>query len=310
MRPFCHEASVYAGDAEFLATVEPFVREGIDAGEDVLVAVDGSRAAQLRHRLGPAAIGVRFADLDGLGSNPARLIPLWRSFLDGLVPETPCRGVAESVRAGRRHAEIEECLVHETLVNLEFSPGEPLWLRCLCDSSTVPPETVLDLRRRHPHLSDASGTFPNDEYRESPATALTALTAQHELPPRPPGTRTFGVEVESVVAARHHVSALARSLGLDPAGTSDFTLAAHEVVANSVLHGGGHAEVSVWAEEGAVVCEVRDDGRFEDVLAGRRRPAADVSSGRGLWIANQLCDLVQIRSSRRGTVLRLHLHLR
>ena len=306
MRPFRHEASFCADDAEFLAIVEPFVREGIGAGETVLVAVADTRAAQLAQRLGRTAMEVRFADLDGLGPNPARLIPLWRSFLDGMGPATPCRGVAEPVHAGRRRAEIEECLVHETLVNLEFSEGEPLWLRCFCDSSQVAPETIQDLRRRHPHVSDASGTSPNDDYREP---EVANLAAEPGLPPRPRGTRTFAVEGQSVGAARHLVSARAQSLGLGPSRTSDFTLASHEVIANSVLHGGGRAEVSVWADEGAVLCEVRDRGRFDDALAGRRRPAPDGSSGRGLWIANQLCDLVQIRSSGDGTVVRLHLRL-
>jgi anti-sigma regulatory factor (Ser/Thr protein kinase) len=31
--------------------------------------------------------------------------------------------------------------------------------------------------------------------------------------------------------------------------------------------------------------------------------------GRGLWIANQLCDLVQIRSSAAGSVVRMHKRL-
>jgi anti-sigma regulatory factor (Ser/Thr protein kinase) len=41
-------------------------------------------------------------------------------------------------------------------------------------------------------------------------------------------------------------------------------------------------------------------------LAGRIRPGPDQSSGFGLWLANQLCDLVQVRSLPSGTVVRLH----
>ena len=33
-----------------------------------------------------------------------------------------------------------------------------------------------------------------------------------------------------------------------------------------------------------------------------------VPGGRGVWMANQLCDLVQVRSSDDGTVVRLHMH--
>ena len=33
------------------------------------------------------------------------------------------------------------------------------------------------------------------------------------------------------------------------------------------------------------------------------------ATGRGLWLANQLCNLVQIRSSPEGTTVRLHMRL-
>jgi len=42
-------------------------------------------------------------------------------------------------------------------------------------------------------------------------------------------------------------------------------------------------------------------------MAGRRRPAADAAAGRGLWLINQLCDLVELRSGAAGTTLRMHI---
>ena len=57
--------------------------------------------------------------------------------------------------------------------------------------------------------------------------------------------------------------------------------------------------------EGAVVCEVRDHGRIADPLAGRRVPAPARPSGRGLWLANNLCDLMQIRLQDDGCVVRI-----
>ncbi len=212
-RPFRHEAFLYAGDSEYLAVVERFVREGIQAGEAVLVAVPPLRAELVRRRLGPAATGVLFADLDQIGSNPARLIPLWRSFLDGLGSQMCCRGIAESVHPGRHGAELEECLVHESLVNLEFAGEEPLWLLCPYDSLSVSPETIEDVWRSHPYVSDASGTTANCRF-----AGPGALAGPHRqgLAPMPAGTETFDFEAASVVAARHLVSTRARSLGLTP----------------------------------------------------------------------------------------------
>jgi hypothetical protein len=54
------------------------------------------------------------------------------------------------------------------------------------------------------------------------------------------------------------------------------------------------------------VCEIEDTGNLDDPLADRRRPGAEATSPRGLWLANQLCDLVQIRSGPAGTAVRLH----
>ena len=52
--------------------------------------------------------------------------------------------------------------------------------------------------------------------------------------------------------------------------------------------------------------EVRDAGHIREPLVGRRRPTPEQQSGRGLWLVNRLCDLVQIRSSHEGTVVRVH----
>jgi hypothetical protein len=52
---------------------------------------------------------------------------------------------------------------------------------------------------------------------------------------------------------------------------------------------------------------VRDRGWIRDPLAGRVAPRENKATGRGLWLVNQLCDLVQLRSSPAGTTLRLHI---
>ena len=71
-------------------------------------------------------------------------------------------------------------------------------------------------------------------------------------------------------------------------------------------HGGGRGVLRVWEQDGALVCEVHDDGLLADAFAGRRAPAVDAESGRGLWLVNQLSDLVQVRSGADGTSVRVH----
>jgi hypothetical protein len=40
-------------------------------------------------------------------------------------------------------------------------------------------------------------------------------------------------------------------------------------------------------------------------LAGRVRPRGAEPDPRGLWLANQMCDLVQIRSTPKGSTVRI-----
>ena len=83
-------------------------------------------------------------------------------------------------------------------------------------------------------------------------------------------------------------------------------LAVTEVATNSVRYGGGQGELRAWVQDGSLVCEVSDRGHITSPLVGRVQPVLDGQGGAGLWVANQLCDLVQIFSSPRGTTVRLY----
>jgi anti-sigma regulatory factor (Ser/Thr protein kinase) len=103
------------------------------------------------------------------------------------------------------------------------------------------------------------------------------------------------------------VGRYARAAGLARERTSDLVLATSEAATNSVLHGGGGGTLAIWEEPDALVCEVRDRGQIEDPLVGRARPAPDAPAGRGLWLLNQLCDLVELRSPPDGCVVRFRM---
>jgi anti-sigma regulatory factor (Ser/Thr protein kinase) len=61
----------------------------------------------------------------------------------------------------------------------------------------------------------------------------------------------------------------------------------------------------MWLERGAAVVQFTDRGTVRDPLTGRLSPPLDAAGGRGLYLVNQLCDLVQVRSSDRGTTVRV-----
>ena len=118
---------------------------------------------------------------------------------------------------------------------------------------------------------------------------------------------------------REQVAAAATAAGLEIYRAKELTLAVHEISSNVVRHTGGTGRLRVWTSSpgidgpAAVVCEVADGGQaagpIADPMVGRERPATGRDSGRGLWLANQLCDLVQLRTSGTGTVVRMHVLL-
>src|SRR5215203_5743904 len=82
-------------------------------------------------------------------------------------------------------------------------------------------------------------------------------------------------------------------------------LAASELATNSVRHGGGTGTVAMWTTPSAAIVEFHDAGRLTDPLTGRLMPSLDQEGGRGVFLVNQLCDLVQLRSSDEGTTIRI-----
>lgn len=115
---------------------------------------------------------------------------------------------------------------------------------------------------------------------------------------------------EDLRRLRAVVAARATAAGLPPARARDLVLAAHEVAANAHLHGGGSATLTTWTADGCFLCEVADRGDgIADPQAGTVPPPPTQVGGRGLWLARQLCDQVQVRTGAGGTVVRLRLSL-
>jgi anti-sigma regulatory factor (Ser/Thr protein kinase) len=108
-------------------------------------------------------------------------------------------------------------------------------------------------------------------------------------------------------AVRSLVTAHATAAGLEDFRADDLVLAATELATNSVRHAGGHGTIRLWREDDVLVCEVEDVGRIDRPLAGRERPVPGAPAGRGLWLVNQVCDLVQIRSLPDRNVVRLRM---
>lgn len=302
---FRHEAMLYAGEHDFLGRAAAFIEDGVAAGEPTLVVVDRGKIARLRERLRSDSALVAFVDMSEVGANPAHLIPALRGFVDGHPADQALRVMGEVIWPGQSEDALAECHRHEALANMAFA-GSNLWAICPYDVSALDAATITAAERHHPLISDSgaprlSRTYPGDERLAAPF--------EDALPEVPAAAirRSFGAQ--DLSGLRSWVAATARTLGLTASGAEDLVLAASEIATNSVRYGGGGGVMRIWPRNNAVVCEVEDRGGIDDPLAGRRKPGPDQKSGYGLWIANQLCDLVQIRTYPNRSVVRLHVNL-
>ncbi len=297
-----HEAMLYQGCTEFLRGTLGFITDAMAADEPVLVVVDAGKIDSLRSELRGRQDGVHFADMANVGANPARIIPAWQDFLgEHAAPHRRVRGIGEPIWPGRSRAELAECQRHEALLNLAFADPD-FWLLCPYDTATLDPAVIDEARGTHAVVHERGSTRPSPNYRGIDAFAGVD-TRPLSTPPDAAPVLTFRSGAMGEV--RRFVAEHAAREGLAPGRVVELVLAADEIGTNSLRHGGGVGTVTVWSEPGSIVCEIRDRGCIGEPLAGRRRPSADGNNGRGLWLANQLCDLVQVRSAQSDNVVRL-----
>src|SRR3989441_2351499 len=302
---FRHEALFYSGESDFLAGTLSFIRASIAAEEPILVAVGDGRIQALKSELNGGGELVQFADMAQIGRNPPCIIPVWGEFVsEHAAGGRALRGIGEPIWPGRTAAELVECQRHESLLNLAFAGAPGFWLLCPYDADALDSEVLEEACRSHPFVAEDSVPRTSDSYL-GPGVAPSPFGGELQPPSREPDEVAFSIT--SLRAMRGFVADRGRSAGLDANRTADLVLAVSEVASNSVLHGGGGGHLRVWRDGEELLCGVRDHGRFDPPLVGRERPTDDQSSGRGLWLLNHLCDLVQIRSCPSGKLGRLHM---
>jgi anti-sigma regulatory factor (Ser/Thr protein kinase) len=296
-----HEAYLYQCEAGFVDAARSFVDEGTAAGEAVLVATSAAQIEALRSAVASPE-DVRFADMAALGRNPTRIISVWRKFVrDCVAAGRGFRGIGEPVWADRAAAELVECQRHEVLLNLAFADGPPWRLMCPYNVSALPAAVIDEALASHPIVGAAGQRWANGRYQPG----LDRLDPA--LPPPPPEAVELAFTDHDLAQLREVVASHAAMTTLDADRIAELVLVVHEVAVNSIQHGGGSRVLRVWLESGGVVCDVSDDGWVPDPLAGRETPPPGSRRGRGLWLANEWCDLVQWRSSLAGTQVRMHM---
>lgn len=294
-----HEALMYRGRPELEDAVREFVRAGAAAGEPVLVAVPRANLKWLPAALGDDAANVRFEDMNEIGRNPACILPMIQEWLD--QHDRRARVISEPMWPQRSYAETAECLRHEALLNHALQ-GSDATILCPYDAENLEALVLEGAELTHPQVRDAAGSRASERY-EDPLRGSVSERWPLGDPTEPMSEHSFAGDLRSL---RRAIDADPSLKGVTRERREDVVFVVNEAATNAVRHGDGRCTARLWHDGRSVVSEVSFDTTVPDVLAGRVRPLSDAVDGRGLWLINQMCDLVELRTAATGTTLRMH----
>src|SRR5579884_1256465 len=294
-----HNALLYRTEDELVREIRSFVEAGHTRGEPVLLAFAGTSLDRLRAAL-TAGEHTQFLDIEEVAANPARLIPVLRQWVE--EHDGPVRVAGEVLWPGRDPQEVSEVIRHEALVNLALADA-PVTTLCAYQADTLPDSVLGAVEETHPGLIEpgqgwraSSGYAEPLELWEDPRRELPEPEQPLELP-----------VTEDLSQLRLQVR---QSPVLEPLPRErrpDLVLAISEAAANALRYDHPPRTLRLWRNGHRVVAEVSARGRVEDPLSGRHRPGSRASRGWGLWVINQVCDLVELRHQEGRVRLRMHM---
>jgi anti-sigma regulatory factor (Ser/Thr protein kinase) len=296
---FRHEALITDGPEQGTAETIVYLRAGLGEGAATTVLAGAERCHAISRSLGSDASAIWFQPLEELGPNPARLIPFWSEQLArSRASGQRLHAVSEALAPGRTADHITEFGISETLINVAFDGGPGWSLLCPFDTTRHGPATIDLVRATHPFISEHGVSGANPDYR--PAAPFGGV-----LSAPPADAEQLPFTTSDLPILRRIAFEAARASGLERRA-DDLTLVVTELATNSIRHGGGGGTFVQWPDDEGLIVEIRDAGHITEPLAGRVKPygAPGRTGGAGLWIANLLSDLLQIRSGPSGTTVR------
>jgi anti-sigma regulatory factor (Ser/Thr protein kinase) len=297
--PTVHEGVPYASGERLAAELAEPVSAAVSAGGPVVAVLEAANRAALAEALGPAAAGVEWLEPEEVHRVPAFTVAMRWARLTRRAPRPEQRTTVIA-----QHTELPwldpgywarlDAALNVALADL------PITMLCACREDG----DLELLRATHSALRVGGSSLPSDTRRD-PVQVVT------EYPPPPPpdlGTplAELAFTLTSLPAVRRLVAATAPAMGLDGERSADLVLAVNEIATNSVEHGPGAGRLRLWAREGpGMVAEVHDVGRMDVPFPGLVAPPPSGERGRGLWLASELSDVLQVWSGHTGTTVRL-----
>ncbi len=297
IRPLSHQAFLYGSPDDFVASMAPFARAGLERGDTVFAATRQPNVDALREELGSDADRMRLEDTGEWMTRPYERLQAFNRMVADLSPGGGLSAMGEPVWDGSP-AVVRQWARYESIVNLALARA-PMSFVCLYDSSSLPDEILGYAVATHPERVEAGGAPVPCPHFVAPERFVAGPQ------PAPPADAVdLALDVPTL---RRLLTDYGRELAVPNERVEDLVLAASEVAANALRHGGDEARATVWSEDDEIVCQVSDGGDWAPhPLAGWLPPAQGAVSGWGLPIARQLCDAVDIVAGESGTTVSLH----
>lgn len=299
-----HDGIFYDDGDQFLAAALPFVREGVERGEVVMVNTGSHPLTPVLRALFAGEDQVVVADRQ-VYSTPATALDGYRRTME--------KGLSEGVAGYRAIGYIDfaggslpwqEWVKYEAAVNRVFHDF-PFRTVCPYDVSKLPRSITDPIMRTHTGLLGPDGVRPNEQYLDPELLLADEALATPSHPLQSSAPRMVLEPGDDLRELALEVYAATMFTDLPGRKLDDFVSSVTEIVANAHRHGGEPVRLRLWAAETAVVCTVSDAGPgITDPLLGFARPG-DPSQGLGLWAARQLVDILDYEHGPEGFTVRV-----
>jgi anti-sigma regulatory factor (Ser/Thr protein kinase) len=296
-----HEAVPYSSAAHLVERLAPRVAAAVSAGDPVVAVLDEPTCECLRRALGSDSAEVDFQDPFEVHRMPAFTVAVRWARTSRRITNPGGRALVVS-----QQIEVDRGPLHWARLDIGVNvatAGLPVTVLCPVDHDVADLPTV---EATHPLVATANGPEPSKRYRQPEESVVDYP------PPPPPGLGPPVAELpfgqDDLIDLRHRVLRVAVMAGLDADRGADLVLAVNELASNSVEHGAGRGLLRMW-DGPDVVAEVADHGRMSVPFPGMTIPPPDGARGRGLWLASELADTLEVWSEPGNTVIRVQMRV-
>jgi anti-sigma regulatory factor (Ser/Thr protein kinase) len=298
-----HHAFLYQDDDALIGEVVAFARSGLEDDEHVVVALEQGKVRQVEGQLGSDGAGVEFLEASRLYDRHGEM---FASIVGRLERHRgKVRVVAEQALGRRAPVDVRAYMRYEAASTLAYE-AYGASVACPYDAGRLPAGILEAALRTHPAILDNGRSRPSEAYVDP-----RDFVREHVQLARPPaGVEPYELtRLEEIAGVRTLVRERAGAEGLGGQAVDDLCTAVSEVAANAFLHGAAPRQLRIFVADDQLVCQVGDGGAgLADPLAGYLPPPSGQIGGRGLWIAHQLCDVVEVASNG-GNCVSLHMRL-